>query len=107
LDSYRKPIVPYRGTTRENEGVIVGFALSPRKRYRLDFSYKPGPNGEPPKWVHVNEENFDAPSHSQKVVHLVDSRSYTLVHFQYQHWRGRYGKEPVSGAAGKPSSSKG
>jgi hypothetical protein len=26
LDSYHKPMVPYRGTTRETEGVIVGFA---------------------------------------------------------------------------------
>jgi hypothetical protein len=28
LGCFRKPMMPYRGTTRENEGVIVGFAIS-------------------------------------------------------------------------------
>ena len=63
--------------------VIVGFAIDPRKRWRLDFSDKPGALGESPKWVHVNEENFDAPPGSQRIVHRVDSNSFTLVALQY------------------------
>ena len=82
-------MTPYRGTTRENEGVIVGFAISPRRRWRLDFSDQPGPNAEPAKWVHVNEEDFDAAAGSQRIVHRVESRNFVLVSLQYQKWRAR------------------
>jgi hypothetical protein len=92
LGCYRQPMTPYRGTTRENEGVIVGFAISARRRWRLDFSDQPGPEGEA-KWVHVNEEDFDAPPGSQRIVHRVESRNFTLVALQYQKWRARYGRE--------------
>lgn len=94
LGSYGQPMTPYRGTTRENEGVIVGFAVNAKKRYRLDFSDRPGADGAPPKWVHVNEENFEAEPHNQKIVHRVDSRNFGWVQLQYQRWRGRYGREP-------------
>ena len=82
LGSYRKPADPYWGTLRNNTGTVVGFQLSRRKRWRLD--YKPG------GWVHVNEENFDALGGQEKVVHLVDNRSYIQVNLYYQRWTKHY-----------------
>ena len=84
-------MMPYRGTTPENQGVVVGCALSPRRRWRLDYSDKPGLNGEPPKWVHVNEEDFDRPSSLQKVVHRVNNKSSLQVNLYYRKWGSAFG----------------
>ena len=62
LGSYRRPADPYWGTLKDNSGSVVGFQLSPRKRWRLDYDPQHG------KWVHVNEENFDALPSQQKIV---------------------------------------
>ena len=86
LGSFRKPADPYYGTLRDNSSLVVGFKLSTRKRWRLDYDSKP----ENAKWVHVNEENFDAPPNRQKVIHLVDNKSYLQVHLYYQKWTKRY-----------------
>ena len=90
LKCSRIPMQPYRGTTKENQGVVVGWALSPRKRWRLDYSDRPGEHGEPPKWVHVNEENFDALPGWQKVVHRVDNRKFDQVALYYRKWSSRF-----------------
>jgi hypothetical protein len=58
---------PYWGTTKGNSGLIVGWQLDTRRRWRLD--YAPGAEGKGP---HVNEENFTLPAHLQKVVHRID-----------------------------------
>ena len=87
LGSYRKPADPYMGTLRNNSHLVVGFQLSPRKRWRLDFD----PDPRNAKWVHVNEENFDAPSSEQKVVHLVDGlRNDAQVQLYYRKWTSKY-----------------
>jgi len=70
---------PYWGTTVENLGQVVGFQLSSRKRWRLDYDIKKG--------VHVNEENFDASPSNQKVVHRVIGTSSDLqVRLQWRKW---------------------
>jgi len=86
IGSYRKPASPYWGTMRNNSCLVVGFQLSPRKRWRLDYD----PNPASGKWVHVNEENFDAPEGSQRIVHLVDNQKYLQVHHYYWKWTKRY-----------------
>jgi hypothetical protein len=91
LGCWRMPMEPYRGTTRENQDVVVGWKLSSRKRWRLDFSDKPDFPGAPPKWVHVNEENFDAPPGFQKIVHLVDNQNFERVRLYYHKWTTRFG----------------
>lgn len=58
---------PYWGTTRENEGLIVGWQNGTRLRWRLD--YEPGANGDGP---HINEENFAQPKHLQKMRHKIE-----------------------------------
>jgi len=40
---------------------VVGYQVTARKRWRLDF--------DPQKGVHVNEENFELPPSKQKIVH--------------------------------------
>jgi hypothetical protein len=88
LGSYRQPAIPYWGTMRTNDHLIVGFQLSPTKRWRLDFDPSPKTN----KWVHVNEENFDAPPGNQKIAHVVDiQRNDTQVRLYYQKWTSKYG----------------
>lgn len=84
LAFFRKPADPYWGTLTNNSGLVVGFQVSPRKRWRLDYDPENG------KWVHVNEENFDAPEHEQRIVHLVDNQSYLQVHHYYQKWTKQY-----------------
>ncbi|HLK66126.1 MAG TPA: hypothetical protein VKU19_21980 [Bryobacteraceae bacterium] len=86
LGSFRKPAEPYWGTMRGNSTLVVGFQLSSRKRWRLD--YDPNPANE--KWVHVNEENFDASPSDQKIVHLVDNKNYIQVDLYYRKWTKRY-----------------
>lgn len=95
MNCWRVPMMPYRGTTSQNEGVIVGWALSSRRRWRLDYSDSPGPHGEPPKWVHVNEEDFDRPLVLQKVVHRVDSKSFLQVSLYYHKWWSAVGASRV------------
>src|SRR5688500_1590518 len=85
------PMMPYRGTTRENQGVVVGWAVSARRRWRLDYSDKFGSNGEPPKWVHVNEEDFERPPELQKIVHRVNNRSFLQVSLYYRKWGSAFG----------------
>lgn len=91
MNCSRIPMMPYRGTTRENQGVVVGWALSPRKRWRLDYSDSVGLRGELPKWVHVNEEDFDRPLGQQKVVHRVSSKSFLQVSLYYRKWGSAVG----------------
>jgi hypothetical protein len=87
LGSFRQPAKKYVGTLKDNSSLVVGFQLSPRKRWRLDFDPNPANN----KWVHVNEENFDAAPSCQKVVHLVATlRSDLQVQAYYRKWTSRY-----------------
>jgi hypothetical protein len=87
LGSFRQPADKYMGTLRNNSHLVVGFQLSSRKRWRLDFDPDPKKN----KWVHVNEENFDAPLSQQKVIHLVATlRSDTQVRLYYNKWTSKY-----------------
>ncbi len=53
-------VEPYWGTTRWNCHLVVGYQSGARKRWRLDFSGQPE-DGQPPKFIHINEENFEAP----------------------------------------------
>ena len=48
------------GMSNINPGRVVGYQVTARKRWRLDF--------DPQKGVHVNEENFDRPPSQQRVV---------------------------------------
>jgi hypothetical protein len=75
---------PYQGTTRENEGLIVGWQVSSRKRWRLDHDPKPGGKGP-----HVNEENFEVEQHLSKVVHLIPESLIApgiQVNLQWKKW---------------------
>lgn len=82
LGTFRKSMEPYWGTLKDNSSWVVGFQVSSRKRWRLDF--------DPTKGVHINEENFDAPLNQQRIVHLVDNRNFTQVQVYYQKWTRRY-----------------
>lgn len=85
LGFFRRPAQSYFGALRNNSHLVVGFQVSPRKRWRLDFDPLKG------KWVHVNEENFDAPTNRQKIVHLVETlRSDLQVQAYYKKWTSRY-----------------
>jgi hypothetical protein len=76
-----------------NPGRVVGYQVTARKRWRLDFDDKKG--------VHVNEENFDMPPSKQKVVHLVQPALFdragkpvfkdTQVRLYWNKWTTRYG----------------
>src|SRR5262249_23256700 len=76
------PLQPYWGTTAENLGLIVGFQINSRKRWRLDYDNEKG--------VHVNEENFDAPVSRQKITHKVIAVGTLTrdlqVRLQWQKW---------------------
>jgi hypothetical protein len=62
---------PYWGTTRQNEGLIVGWKLE-RKRWRLDYEAAVNPeHGREPWGPHINEENFELPKPLAKVVHRI------------------------------------
>lgn len=89
-------VEPYWGTMGStNVGWVVGYKISSRKRWRLDF------DPDPFKLVHVNEENFEQPKHQQKVVHRVrpskfDERGQPLdndtqVRLYWRKWTTRYG----------------
>lgn len=68
-----------------NPGRVVGYQVSSRKRWRLDF--------DPAKGVHVNEENFDLPPSRQKVLHTVTTavKSDLQVRLHWNKWTTRYG----------------
>lgn len=87
-------VEPYWGTMSViNPGRVVGYQVSARKRWRLDFDKEKG--------VHVNEENFDAPPSKQKVVHYVENHRFDLagkpdpndlqVRAYWHKWTTRYG----------------
>jgi len=88
-----KHVEPFWGTTRWNCHLVIGFQSGTRKRWRLDFSDKPE-NGQPPKFIHVNEENFEAPPGQQKVLHRVDSmkneNGHYWVELQWRKWTSGY-----------------
>ena len=75
---------PYWGTTRQNEGLIVGWQIGSRQRWRLD--YEAGASGKGP---HVNEENFELPAHLAKTVHLIERPAISgelMVFLQCKKW---------------------
>jgi hypothetical protein len=85
---------PYWGTMGStNVGWVVGYKISSRKRWRLDF--------DPQKLVHVNEENFDGPFLTQKIIHRVRPAAFdssgtplgndTQVRLYWRKWTTRYG----------------
>lgn len=87
-------VEPYWGTMgSSNVGWVVGYLISSRKRWRLDF------DPDPSKLVHVNEEDFDRPRHLQKVIHRVwlkDKlgplmKNDTQVRLYWRKWTSRYG----------------
>jgi hypothetical protein len=88
---------PYWGTMGStNVGWVVGYKVTSRRRWRLDF------DPDPDKLVHVNEENFDLPPSRQKVIHKVEPASYnvagmaigndTQVRLYWHKWTSRYGR---------------
>jgi hypothetical protein len=89
-------IEPYWGSMTANEHLVVGYQVTSRRRWRLDFD--PNPN----KLVHVNEENFDRPPSQQKVIHRVQPASFTSggvplgndtqVKLYWKKWTSRYGR---------------
>lgn len=68
-----------------NPGRVVGYQVTARSRWRLDF--------DPKKGVHVNEENFELPPSQQKVVHKVEmvAANDTQVRLYWNKWTSRYG----------------
>jgi hypothetical protein len=90
-------IEPYWGTMGSvNVGWVVGYLVTSRRRWRLDFDPRPD------KLVHVNEENFDMPPSREKVIHKVAPAAYdssgtplgndTQVRLYWHKWTSRYGK---------------
>jgi hypothetical protein len=68
-----------------NPGRVVGYQVTARKRWRLDF--------DPKKGVHVNEENFDALPSQRKVIHNVElvGANDMQVRLYWNKWTSRYG----------------
>ncbi len=90
-------VEPYWGTMgSSNVGWVVGYLVTARRRWRLDFD----PN--PDKLVHVNEENFDLPPSRQKVIHKVKPAKFdvsgkpiaddTQARLYWRKWTTRYGQ---------------
>jgi hypothetical protein len=91
-------VEPYWGGMGEiNPGRVVGYQVTARKRWRLDF------DPDPKKGVHVNEENFDAPASQRKVLHRVElvSANDVQVRLYWNKWTSRYGT-PGRGAYCRP-----
>ncbi len=89
-------VEPYWGTMgSSNVGWVVGYLISSRRRWRLDF------DPDPAKLVHVNEENFDAAVSRQKVIHKVKPFKFDAlgrpidndaqVKLYWRKWTSRYG----------------
>jgi hypothetical protein len=106
LGTYRKPAEPYRGRTRLNDDVVVGFQASAERRFRLDFDknwqQKIGdlkrqirdwqrrfPYLDEYRGVHINEENFDAPPGQQRILHLTEA-SELMMDTYYRKWSAQY-----------------
>lgn len=93
LGFHGRHVEPYWGTTTYNCHLVVGFEAGKRKRWRLDFSDK-SEHGKPPKFIHVNEEDFTAPPGHQKTLHRVDSfknhNGAYLVELQWRKWTSRF-----------------
>ena len=80
----RQKLQPYWGTTRHNQGLIVGWQISSRRRWRLDYDASSGGKGP-----HINEENFDLPPHLAKTVHLIPRAALSgelMVILQCKKW---------------------
>jgi len=81
------------GMANVNPGRVVGYQVTRRKRWRLDF--------DPDKGVHVNEENFEAAPSRRKIVHKVEPAAFdsggkavvhdTQVRLYWNKWTTRYG----------------
>jgi len=106
LGTYRKPAEPYRGRTRLNDDVVVGFQASPTRRFRLDFDknwqqkiadlkkeirdwQRRFPYLDEYRGVHINEEDFEAPQGRQRVLHLTESSELLMDTF-YRKWSAKY-----------------
>jgi hypothetical protein len=106
LGTYHKPAEPYRGRTRLNNDVVVGFQASPARRFRLDFDQNWQQRVEDlkrgnPDWqrrffyideyrgVHINEENFDAPPGRQRILHLTEA-SELMMDTYFRKWSAQY-----------------
>jgi hypothetical protein len=102
LGTYRKPAVAYRGRTRLNDDVVVGFQATQKRRFRLDFDpnwrqkiadlkreirdwQRRFPYIDEYRGVHINEENFDAPSARQRIIHLTEA-SELMMDTYYRKW---------------------
>jgi hypothetical protein len=106
LGTYRKPAEPYRGRTRLNDDVVVGFQASPQQRFRLDFDknwqQKIGqlkreirdwqrrfPYLDEYRGVHINEENFNAPAAQQRILHLTEA-SELMMDTYFRKWSAQH-----------------
>lgn len=106
LGTYRKPAEPYRGRTRLNEDVVVGFQASPKRRFRLDFDkdwqqrvgalkrdirdwHRRFPYIDEYRGVHINEENFDSPPGQQRILHLTEA-SEMMMDTYFRKWSAQY-----------------
>ena len=80
---------PYWGTLGIlNVNLVVGFQISSRRRWRLDWSGEPK---DDPKGIHVNEENFDEVPSRQKTVHRVKTHfGEEWVRLRWRNWTSRY-----------------
>lgn len=109
LGTYKKPADEYRGRTRLNDDVVVGFQATPRRRFRLDFDQdwqkKIGDlKREILNWqrrfpyiieyrgVHINEEDFDAPPARQRILHLTEA-SELMMDTYFRKWSAQ-GRPP-------------
>jgi hypothetical protein len=94
---------PYWGTMRFTNSVVVGWQVSERKRYRLDYAHNfASENEKAAKWsgtkqlkgtrgVHVNEENFDDPKYKDgcKVCHPTEA-SLQWADTYWNKWTRQY-----------------
>jgi hypothetical protein len=83
-DQYDK--YPIWGTMK-NLGWVIGFEITSRRRWRLDYDPKPT------KEVHVNEEDYDRNPSFQKVAHPVKIAvgGDAWVRTYWHKWTTRYG----------------
>lgn len=106
LGTYRKPAEPYRGRTRLNDDVVVGFQASPKRRFRLDFDQnwqqtihllksqmrdwqRRFPYLDEYRGVHINEENFEAPPGRQRILHLTEA-SERIMDTYFHKWSAQH-----------------
>jgi hypothetical protein len=66
------PMIGTKTNRMANAGKVIGFQTPDKLcRVRLDFTRESRDPKEPPKGLHVNEEDFSGPS-TRKVVHIVE-----------------------------------